>query len=73
MLPEHGIVDKEELPEIGAVASKSDKVIFLWHCGGHLQGIICSHTDDFCWDCTFMFKKYVIDVIKKKFKIGQEE
>ena len=49
------------------------EAIFYWRSQNILQGLISCHVDDFCWDGTELFKKKVIDVIKEKFHISQEE
>ena len=52
---------------------KYDEAIFYWRSQDILQGIISCHVDDFCWGGTELFKKKVIDVIKAKFHMSQEE
>ena len=64
---------KEELFKVGTEMCKYDEAIFYWRSQNILQEIISCHVDDFCWGGTELFKKKVIDVIKEKFHISQEE
>ena len=64
---------KEELFKVGREMCKYVEAIFYWRSQNILQGIISCHVDDFCWGGNELFKKKVIDVIKEKFHISQEE
>ena len=64
---------KEELFKAGTEMCKYNEAIFYWRSQNILQGIISCHVDDFCWGGTELFKKNVIDAIKAKFHISQEE
>ena len=62
-----------EIAKLGMKQSKYDEVIFFWHHGGVLQGIMTSHVDDFFYAGTGKFQKKVIDNIKSTFKISSEQ
>ena len=64
---------KEELFKVGTEMCKYDEAIFYWRSQNILQRIISCHVHDFCWGETELFKKKVIDVIKEKFHISQEQ
>ena len=61
---------KKELLKVGTEMGKYDEAIFCWRSQNILQGIISCHADDFCWGGTEL---KVIDVIKEKFHVSQEE
>ena len=63
---------KDALLEAGVSVCKYDEAIFIWRCNGVLSGILCSHVDDFFYGGTEEFKSAVIDKIKEKFSISQE-
>ena len=57
----------------GAYVSKYDEAIFYWYYKNTLQGIVCSHVDDFFWGGSQLFKNQVICAGLKKFKISHQE
>ena len=40
---------RDQLLNSGARVSKYDEAIFTWYFDGQLQGIMCTHVDDFLW------------------------
>ena len=64
---------REELTQTGVEVSSYDEAIFFWRNGNSLEGIVCSHVDDFFWGGTLTFKEQVIDRVKKRFEISHED
>jgi transposase InsO family protein len=64
---------REELLNLGAEPSKYDEALYTWYVDGKLHGIISTHVDDFCWGGTKLFGVSVMDIIRKKYKIGSEK
>ena len=61
------------LVKLGVSVSKYDQAIFTWHYQGKLQGVICSHVDNFCWAGTESFQRLVIAKVREAFNIKSEE
>ena len=64
---------RDQLLNSGARVSKYDEAIFTWYFDGQLQGIMCTHVDDFLWAGTSLFELRVIDKIRKDFIVKSEE
>ena len=64
---------REERTQIGVEVSSYDEAIFFWRNGNNLEGIVCSHVDDFFWGGTLTFKEQVTDRVKKRFEVSHEE
>ena len=47
--------------------------MFYWHYKNTLQGVPCSHVDDFFWRGLQIFKNQVICVVLNKFQISHQE
>ena len=62
-----------ELQQLGVNTSKYDEAIFFWRHDNDLHGILCSYEDDFFWGGSQLFKTKVIEAIKRRFQISQEE
>ena len=54
-------------------ACKYDEAIFNWHYKNTLQGVVCSHMDDFFWGGPQVFKNQVICAVLKNFQISHQE
>ena len=54
----------------GAYFNKYDEAIFYWHYKNTLQGVVCSHVNDFFWGGLQLFKNQVICAVLKKFQIS---
>ena len=52
--------------------SKYDPAVFYWHHNGELHGIICTHVDDFLFGGTNEFILNVMNPIKQKFVIKDQ-
>ena len=64
---------RDEFIMSGACVSKYNEVIFCWHYKNILQGVVCSHVDDFFWGGSLLFKNQVICAVLKKFQISHQE
>ena len=64
---------REELFKLGMKASKFDGAIFYFHNNNILEGIICTHVDDFFYCGTNNFKSSIIDKLRNIFKFGSEQ
>ena len=65
---------KEELINLGGVASQYDKCLYLWyHDDGSLRGPIALHVDDFVFCGTCEWNDTVIHELCTKFKISKSE
>ena len=65
---------RDEFVTYGARVRKYDEAIFYWHYNNKLEHIVCSHKDEFFWRrLQTKFKKQVISIVHKKFKICHEE
>ena len=64
---------KEELIKVKAVMSKFDEAVFFWRVDGKLHGILECHVDDFIFGGLDVFEDNVINKLKEKFHISQEE
>ena len=64
---------KEELLKLGAKMSKCDEALFIWGSKGELHGLIGCHVDGFITGGSVLFNQQVIDKIKEKFEISQED
>ena len=63
----------EVMYELGAKKSKVDPAVFVWVVNGQVIGLLASHVDDFIWAGDSTFEEKVIEQIRKKFLIGNEE
>ena len=61
---------KSEFKKLGAVLSKYDNSLFMWHKDGQLVGILVCHVDDFTFAGTADWDRNVIGEIKRQFKIS---
>ena len=61
---------KSEMISLGAVVSKYDHSLFMWHNNGLLIGILVTHVDDFTFAGTAEWEKKVIGNLRQKFKIS---
>ena len=64
---------RDEFIASGTRVSKFDEAIFFWHSKNKLQGVVCSHVDDFFWGGSVQFKDKVILQIHSKFLVSHEE
>ena len=63
---------KSELTKLGAKTCQSDPSVFVWHSNAKLNGILCTHVDDFLFGGTQIFLENIIAPLKKIFTIGEE-
>ena len=64
---------KEKLGELKVKCCKLDPALFVYHENSKLQGIICTHINDFIYGGNKLFNEPIIRRnIKKKFTIGTE-
>ena len=59
--------------QLGAQISHYDEALFLWYENSELVGVMSTHVDDFFWSGDSKFEMKVIQNLKQKFKISQEE
>lgn len=60
--------------ELGGRKCRLEPNIFFWKDGdGSLLGIMCSHVDDFCYGGQHEFMQQVIESMKEKLKVGDQE
>ena len=64
---------KDELIKVQAVMSKFDEALFFWRVDGKLHGIPACHADDNIFGGSDRFEEKVINKLKEKFQISQEE
>ena len=64
---------RDEFIICGACVSKFGEAIFYWHYKNTLQGVVCSHVDDFFWGGSQLLKNQVICAVLKKFQISHQE
>ena len=63
-----------EITNLNGKKSIYDPAIFIWYDADEiLQGILAAHVDDFLWGGTKIFQTDVIENLKKKFKISNEQ
>ena len=43
---------KKELIGLGAIVCKSDPIVFIWHNKSKVNGLLCTHVDDFLFGGT---------------------
>ena len=46
---------KKELIGLGAIVCKSDPAVFIWHNQSKVNGLLCTHVDDFLFGGTELF------------------
>ena len=63
---------KKELIGLDAIVCKSDPAVFIWHNQSKVNGLLCTHVDDFLFGGTELFLNEVINPIKRVFTIGSE-
>ena len=51
--------------------SQSDPSVFVWHSNAMLDGILCTHVDDFLFGGTQIFLENIIAPLKQIFTIGE--
>ena len=61
-----------EILSQGAAVSTYDSALFFLRNGSDLEGIICSHVDDFFFNGSQLFHSKVIDHIRNEFALSQE-
>ena len=61
---------KKEMLSLGAMKSKYDDALFIWHNENGLYGLLASHVDDFTFGGADEFMNNVIGVFMKKFQIS---
>ena len=64
---------KETLLELVCLQSKLDKSLFRWYEGEILQGIFLMHVDDFLFAGSNNFRKFVINNLMEKYKMGKHQ
>ena len=64
---------KEELIKVQAVMSKFDEAVFFWRVDGKLHIILACDVDDNIFGGSDLFDEKVINKLKEKFQIRQEE
>ena len=62
----------EEISNQAAMVSLYDNALFYLREGSHLQGLICSHVDDFFFNGSQLFHTKVIDHIRTTFSLSKE-
>ena len=55
----------EKLNELNVTTCKNDPALFVWHHNNKLNGIICTHVDDFFYCGTSQFFEQVIKPINQ--------
>ena len=63
---------REELERLGVKVSSYDAGLFYWVRNSHLEGILRTHVDDFCWGGSSIFQENIIAVLYDVFLIGSE-
>ena len=63
---------KKELIGLGATVCKSDPAVFIWYNQSKVNGLLCTHVDDFLFGRTELILNKVINPIKYVFTIGSE-
>ena len=59
--------------ELGGERSRLETNIFFWKKDKKLNGILCSHVDDFCYGGTDLFLRQTIGELRNKLKVGEQE
>ena len=59
--------------ELGGVRSRLEPNIFYWRRENRINGILCTHVDDFCYGGTESFLKETIGRLRGKLKVGEQE
>ena len=81
MKPVYGLSDasrawylkaSEEIKSQGALNSMYDNALFYLRNNSELQGLICSHVDDFFFNGSQLFHSKIIDHLRSKFALSQE-
>ena len=60
---------KKELIGLGVIVCKSGSAVFIWHNQSKVNGLLCTHVDDFLFGGIKIF----INLIKRVFTIGSEQ
>ena len=60
------------LIQLNCTQVKTEPAAFYWYEGDELGGIFMMHVDDFLWGGSKKFENEVIDVLREKFKIGEQ-
>ena len=47
---------KKELIGLGAIVCKSDPAVFIWYNQPKVNGLLCTHVDEFLFGGTELFK-----------------
>ena len=63
---------KKELIGLGVMYVKSGPAVFICHTQSKINGLLCTHLDDFLFGGTELFLKKVFNTIKRVFTIGSE-
>ena len=64
---------KKKLTWLGAIVCKSDTAVFIWHSQSKVNGLLCTHVDDFLLGGTELFLIKVLNPIKHVFTTGSEQ
>ena len=59
--------------ELRGVRSRLEPNIFFWREGEDIQGVLCTHVDDFCYGGTESFLRETIGKLREKLKVGEQE
>ena len=59
--------------ELGGVRSRLEPNVFFWKKANKINGILCTHVDDFCYGGTESFLKEKIGELREKLKVGEQE
>ena len=59
--------------ELGGERSRLEPNIFFWKKENKLNGILCSHVDDFCYGGNESFFRETIGKLREKLKVGEQE
>ena len=59
--------------ELGGERSRLEPNIFFWKKENKLNGILCSHVDDFCYGGNESFLRETIGKLREKLKVGEQE
>ena len=64
---------RDEFIICGACVSKYNEAILYWQYKNTLQGVVCSHVENFFWGGSQIFKNQVICAVLKKSQISHQE
>ena len=61
------------IEELGGMRSRLEPNIFYWKRGENLNGMLCTHVDDFCYGGTESFLEETIGRLREKLQVGEQE